>query len=412
LKSEIGFQGTVLMSAPVSPKLGGRDVGGIANHVAELSLNLAEKGYRVVLIGYSDRRNMEKANIKVYKSAYSKITKFLLGFSNYLRKRRLLNSIVALPARSRISLGFRLFLYQKISKQEKIDVIHVHSLGNQDVFLKAVFKEKLFVLTDHGFTNRLSSAKTRESHLKVFQKAVDLADFIIAISDYSEHNLREYGFDAKGKVIRINNPLSLKDLPMTAQRNELKETLKVPKDKTIVFFNGYHESVVRKGLDILIDAFAHDDYLQKECFLIAITDDEGKKLTDGRFQELRNSWIMGYTDWNLLTKLYNVSDVFVMPSRSEGFGLVYIEALAVGCPIIGFEPTFQQFEREIDRFIGYPFNPQKENAAQLGQKIRRLIGQKPLIAKPEEIRERVAQIYDWKGQIPKFIAIYHKAGQA
>jgi glycosyltransferase involved in cell wall biosynthesis len=40
-----------------------------------------------------------------------------------------------------------------------------------------------------------------------------------------------------------------------------------------------------------------------------------------------------------LDALYRASDVFVMPSLIEGFGLVYLEALARGCHVIGTANT-------------------------------------------------------------------------
>src|SRR6185503_17366505 len=36
-----------------------------------------------------------------------------------------------------------------------------------------------------------------------------------------------------------------------------------------------------------------------------------------------------------LRRLYAESSLFVMPSLAEGFGLVYLEALAHGCPVLG-----------------------------------------------------------------------------
>jgi glycosyltransferase involved in cell wall biosynthesis len=42
---------------------------------------------------------------------------------------------------------------------------------------------------------------------------------------------------------------------------------------------------------------------------------------------------------NDLTELFKSSSVFVMPSLVEGFGQVYLEALAHGCPVLGTANT-------------------------------------------------------------------------
>lgn len=44
--------------------------------------------------------------------------------------------------------------------------------------------------------------------------------------------------------------------------------------------------------------------------------------------------LVGFVPDEELTDLYNLCDVFVMPSKGEGFGIVYLEALACGKPVI------------------------------------------------------------------------------
>ena len=49
---------------------------------------------------------------------------------------------------------------------------------------------------------------------------------------------------------------------------------------------------------------------------------------------LKNTYFLGNLDHDKLRELYNISDVSVVLSRFEAFGLVAIEALACGTPVI------------------------------------------------------------------------------
>lgn len=49
---------------------------------------------------------------------------------------------------------------------------------------------------------------------------------------------------------------------------------------------------------------------------------------------LKNIAFVGDQTQENLSKLYNIADVLAVPSRIEGFGLVAIEALACGTPVV------------------------------------------------------------------------------
>ena len=108
----------------------------------------------------------------------------------------------------------------------------------------------------------------------------------------------------------------------------------VDPDKTTLLYVG--RLGARKGLDLAIRGLAATGDTQIE-FLIAGTGRHERKLraladdlgVDDRVH------FLGYVPDEELPTLYSSADVFVLPSRYEGFGLVLLEAMACGTPVIG-----------------------------------------------------------------------------
>ena len=70
--------------------------------------------------------------------------------------------------------------------------------------------------------------------------------------------------------------------------------------------------------------------------LIAGDGEEREKLSDlHKLLGLRHTFFLGNQKQDELRRLYNAADVFVMPSRREPFGLVALEAMACGLPVVG-----------------------------------------------------------------------------
>ncbi|XP_063724340.1 uncharacterized protein LOC134851994 [Symsagittifera roscoffensis] len=64
-----------------------------------------------------------------------------------------------------------------------------------------------------------------------------------------------------------------------------------------------------------------------------------KTYVDMAYEDLRlqNTYFLGPMGQLELAKLFNITDVLVLPSKSESFGMVLIEALACGASVIGME---------------------------------------------------------------------------
>jgi len=78
-----------------------------------------------------------------------------------------------------------------------------------------------------------------------------------------------------------------------------------------------------------------------------------------------------------LTDHYRMADIFVMPSTGEGFGIVFLEAIACGLPAVGLDMDGSVDPLETAA-LGHPVNE-----AQLESTIENILNAPPPRARPD-----------------------------
>lgn len=118
-----------------------------------------------------------------------------------------------------------------------------------------------------------------------------------------------------------------------------------------------------KGVDTLLRTARRYEWLADREFITLIAGDgeERESLSELHKQlGLRNTFFLGNQKQDELRRLYNAADVFVMPSRREPFGLVALEAMACGLPVVGSnEGGLPEF---INSQVGTLVSPEDEEA--------------------------------------------------
>jgi len=94
--------------------------------------------------------------------------------------------------------------------------------------------------------------------------------------------------------------------------------------------------VQRKGIHHLLRAWGARARLGAELIIVSYELDPAIARLASGDSSVR---ILGYQSRGELDALFAGSDVFIMPSLLEGFGLVYLEALAAGCHVIATPNT-------------------------------------------------------------------------
>ena len=131
--------------------------------------------------------------------------------------------------------------------------------------------------------------------------------------------------------------------------------------------------VPRKGYDVLIEALATLIDLPWHLTIVGdarnpATASQVRMLIDQYKLRSRTS-LLGAVSAPRLAELYPLSDLFVLPSRYEGFGMAYAEAIAHGLPVIG--TTAGAIPETVPETAGMLVPP--GDAAALAAALRRLI---------------------------------------
>jgi len=177
------------------------------------------------------------------------------------------------------------------------------------------------------------------SMYKRYQKYVlSKGDMFFPVSDYTAALLRDKGVPADKINVVINgtDPEQFKPIDV----NDMKQQLGLEKKKIILTVT---RLVSRKGIDTVIKAMpAVLTKVPEAHYVIAGEGEDEEKLKQlaGQYNLTGSVSFMGRVAYDKLINIYNMCDVFVMPSKTtppdvEGFGIVFLEANACGKPVIG-----------------------------------------------------------------------------
>jgi glycosyltransferase involved in cell wall biosynthesis len=224
----------------------------------------------------------------------------------------------------------RVLATRKILKLIKPDI----AIGFQDtanillVFSKTVHKDCSYIGSVRNYPpmNRLSK------HWHLIRKySYKYLDSIVTLTKECSNWIEKYT-NAKDTTV-IPNPIIWplpKMFPLIPPKKQTnKQTKRILAVGSLVHI---------KGFDLLISAFSAFIETNQNWELVIIGEGRERRLLEELVQELGLSnkvYFIGkvgnVSDW------YEVADVFVLSSRSEGFPGVLVEAMASGLPVISFD---------------------------------------------------------------------------
>lgn len=241
-------------------------------------------------------------------------------------------------------------------------VICAHvNLAPLALYAKSVFGSEYIVIT-HGIDVWNVKKGTQYRSLRG-------ARLVIAASNYTRSRLIENGIDPV-KIRLLQNPVDTGVFYPKPVNLALKQRLAL-EHKTVLLTVGRMSARERyKGHDIMLRVMQKLD--DSFVWLIVGQGDDLPRLqhraeTLGVAEKVR---FLGRIDDQDLTDYYNLCNCFVMPSTAEGFGIVFLEAMACGKPVVASK-TDGSIEPLMNGKLGFLVDP--ENADEIVYAISRAV---------------------------------------
>lgn len=216
-----------------------------------------------------------------------------------------------------------------LATKYEFDVIHAHDWLTYSAGIAA--KEvsgKPLVVHMHATEFDRSGEHINQNVYDIERKGMEAADRVITVSNYTRDIvINRYGIDPR-KVVTVHNAVEPTDhLYRLLQQKHVKE-------KVVTFLG---RVTFQKGPDYFVEAA--NKILQKDKnvrFVMAGSGDMLNKIIK-RVAELRISThfhFTGFLQGEEVDRMFALSDVYVMPSVSEPFGISPLEAMRSNVPVV------------------------------------------------------------------------------
>ncbi len=243
--------------------------------------------------------------------------------------------IVRVPMLMVQNLKLATFLVSSVfegwKRRKEYDVVHgtmAFSSGTAAVLLKKLAGKRAVVTIQGGDMGdyKENSGKFGGILKPIISWTLRNADVVHAVSNDLERKAKELG--AK-KIVVIPNGV---DTEKFSRKGNKREELGLENKKVVLSVSRLAH---KNGIDTLIGAFGKVRANAPEAELLII----GKGEDEEKLKAMAGEGIrfLEPVPHEQLAEYYTASDVFCRPSRDEGFGIVFIEAMACGIVPVGTE---------------------------------------------------------------------------
>ncbi len=288
----------------------------------------------------------------------------------------------------------------------KPDIIHCQHIWVAP--FAASKTEVPYIITAHGTDIKGFKKDKRYHHIAL--KAAENAEKIITISKYINKSVKKHFpvEDNKLKLIlngfdeNIFHPKNLDKLNVLS--NYINKDLTELDDIKLINFTGKLTDF--KGVDLLLKAAEIYEKEFDNVITLIIGDGELREQLKQLKEDLNleSVFFLGNLPQETVAELYSIANITIIPSRVEPFGLVALESLACGTPVIASKAGgLQDFvNNKVGRF--FPMNDYHA----LSKEIIDALKNDEKSKKGEKASEYALSNYSWNRVIDELLEVYNE----
>ncbi|MEM3816273.1 MAG: glycosyltransferase family 4 protein [Candidatus Bathyarchaeia archaeon] len=373
-----------------------RIVGGISRHCHGLARALARMGHSVHLITLDfpgAPYYEEEGGVKIHRTAielgHPSFIVWVLLFNHFMEKK------VAM-----------------LSRYEKFEIIHAHDwlVAPASISSKHYLNAPLVSTMHSTEVGRSRGLHNPDSYL------IDGIEWwltyeskrIIVVSNSMKHEIKEHFRLPDEKIDVIPNAIDTLKYNIPINRDEVKRRFGIDPSERIVLFVG--RLVPQKGVEYLIMAAPKIIGQHPEARIVIVGDGWSKdyllRLASSTGCKHKITFLGFLSDQDLI-ELTLSSDVLVVPSIYEPFGIVALEGMAAGVPVVASNTggLAEIVEHDKTGFLAYRENP--DSIAWGVNKILSDPGYASWLT--QNAKRKINEVYSWDAVARRTVETYEKA---
>ncbi len=332
----------ILQVAPVPRDVGGINTGGIPTHVWGLATHLAGRGHDVAVA--ADNRPAAAGDETVDGVRVFGVDGFAPGAGiarlgvptragAFLRARGALGPGWSARWTARALLG-----YERALREFRPDIVHVHALEGRFSLLHELVGKTPLLATAHS-THYFEHAGPAHTAVRraLVERNLANARTVVFVSAYLERRYHELFPDRMAGIDSrvVPNPIDAA-LYSPLDRAGARAGLGVEDGSRMLLFAG--NLIPRKAPLAFVQAVGALRDAGRDVVGIMVgegAEEEAVRREIAARGLERNVRLDGFRGQAEMAAYYSAADVFVFPSLMESFGLVALEAMLCGCPVVG-----------------------------------------------------------------------------